>query len=336
MYRLWVKVAIGALVLVGIAANRASAAGWADTLFVEKGHDFGPVPRGGKVRHDFVLTNRLNEPITIANVRASCGCTSGKANLSLVQPGQTALVEAEMDTRNFVGPKATTLFVSVITASGREAEVGLGVSSTILSDIVLNPGTVDFGTVARGQTHAQVLTVDRVGSGSWRVERMVSTSRVLDATLTETVRNGTSVGYSLSVSLKPDAPAGVVRDEIRLLTNDPETASIPILVTAQVRGDLTAKPGLVPLGNVTSAGGAQGRFLVMSSKPFAILAVDGSGDGFRVGPLEKDRKPVHVVTFAYRPEEGETRGDLRHVFRVATDLPGELPLEVMATLHVEP
>src|SRR5207249_278757 len=119
-------------------------------------------------------------------------------------------------------------------------------------------------------------------------------------------------------------------------TNDPETASIPILVTAQIRGDLTAKPGLVALGNVTSTSGAQGRFLVMSSKPFAILGVDGAVDGFRVGAADKERKPVHVVTFSYRPEEGTTRGDVRHAFRVMTDLPGEGPLEVIATVHVDP
>ena len=57
-----------------------------------------------------------------------------------------------MDTRNFVGPKSTILYVTLITASGREAEVGLGVTSHILSDIVLNPGAIDFGTVMRGQS----------------------------------------------------------------------------------------------------------------------------------------------------------------------------------------
>jgi hypothetical protein len=336
MHLRWIKSAIWAVILIGTAAIPASAATWADPLFVEQGHDFGPVPRGGKVRHNFVMTNRLNEPITIANVRASCGCTTGKANASLVQPGQSAVIEAEMDTKNFVGPKATTLFVTLISAGGREAEVSLAVSSNILSDIVLNPGAIDFGTITRGQTPTQTLTIDRIGLATWRVERMISASRVLNATLTETARHETTVSYTLSVSLKPDAPTGVVRDEIRLLTNDKETATIPLLVTAQIRGDLTAKPSLVPLGNVTSAAGAQGRFLVMSSRPFSILDIEGTGDGFKLGPIDKERKPVHVVVFSYRPEEGKTRGDFRHLFRVKTDLPGEGPLEVTATLRVDP
>ncbi len=309
---------------------------WSDALFAEKGHDFGPVPRGATVRHDFVLTNRLQEPITILDIRASCGCTTGKASTSTVAPGQAAVVEAVMDTKNFVGPKATTLFVNVATAGGRQAEARLNVSATILSDVVLNPGTIDFGAVAKGQTPTKVLTVDRVGLPSWRAERMVSACRAINASLVETTRNATTVGYTLTVSLKPDAPSGTIRDEIRILTNDRETASIPILVTAQVRGDLSVKPSLLPLGNATSAGGVQGRFLVTSSKPFAIQAVEGSGDGFRVGLTDNARKTLHVVTVSYRPEEGTTRGDLRHVFRIVTDLPGEPPVEVAATLHVDP
>ena len=48
------------------------------------------------------------------------------------------------------------------------------------------------------------------------------------------------------------------------------------------------------------------------------------------------RKTMHVLTVAYKPEEGSTRGDLRRVFRVHTDLAGEPPLDLTATLHVAP
>ena len=51
-----------------------------------------------KVKHDFLLVNRLSEPITIVNLRPSCGCTSGKAHSATVAPGQSTVIEAEMDT----------------------------------------------------------------------------------------------------------------------------------------------------------------------------------------------------------------------------------------------
>src|SRR5262245_9694690 len=180
-------------------------ASWTDAFFPQNRHDFGAVPRGVKVKHEFPLVNRLAEPVTILNLRASCGCTSGRASSSVVNPGQAAVIEAQMDTRNFVGYKSTVLYVTLMTASGREAEAGLGVSANILSDIVLNPGSVDFGTVVRGKSPTQVMTIDRINAEGWRFTRMVTGSRSLNAQLVETARKDGAVSYALTVSLKPGA-----------------------------------------------------------------------------------------------------------------------------------
>ncbi len=283
-----------------------------------------------------MLVNRLAEPVTILSLRPSCGCTSGRASVSTVAPGQSAVIEAEMDTRNFVGLKSTILFVSLMTAGGREAEARLAVSSNILSDIVLNPGALDFGVVGRGQAPTLTLTIDRLGAPGWKFERLVSASKHLTGQLAETRRDGAGVAYTLSISLKPDAPAGPLRDELRLISNDPETPSIPVMVTAWVRGELTAAPSVLSMGPIHSAAGAQGRFVLHASRPFAITSIEGAGDGFSTSPPATTRQATHVVTVAYKPDEGTTRGDLKRVFRVQTDLEGEPPLELTATLHVDP
>ena len=326
--------AVLVLVTVG-GTSQAQNQNWPDTLFAERSHDFGSVPRGGIVRHPFVLSNRLNVPITIVSLRVSCGCTSGTASASVVPPGKSAIVEAQMDTRNFVGRKSTTLFVSVV-AGNAQAEVSLGVSSLILSDVVLNPGALDFGTVSRGQTLPRPLTIDRVGKPDWKIVKMVAGGKAVDATLQETKRFNGEVGYQLNVSLRADAPAGIVRDEIRLMTNDPETPSFAVLVTAQILGDLSATPSSLALGNVPSSAGAQGRFIVRATKPFSISKIEGMGDGFKLVEADALKKPLHMVNLSYNPADGTTRGDLRKTFRITTDLPGEPPLEVTATLHVDP
>ncbi len=335
MTRLLIGMMAGAVICGLGGPARAQGQSWPDSLFAERSHDFGAVPRGGIVRHPFVLTNRLNAPISILNLRVSCGCTSGTASATLVQPGQTALVEAQMDTRNFVGRKSTTLFVSVM-AGNAQAEIALGVSSNILSDVVLNPGSLDFGTVSRGQAPALLMAIDRVGKPDWRIVKLISNGKALNASLGETRRAGGEVGYQLNVSLKPDAPAGIVRDEIRLVTNDPEAPGIPVLVNAMIRGDLSATPSLLALGNAASSGPVQGKYIVRASRPFAIARIEGLGDGFKLQANDAAKKPLHVVTLTYAPAEGQTRGDLHKTFRIVTDLPGEAPLDVSATLHVGP
>ena len=113
MDAIWNKTAVRCAVFVLLAALGAQAGepgeNWAQQLFTERSHDFGPVPRGGVVRHNFVLVNRSQQPLTILDVRASCGCTTGRASATQIAPGASAVVEAQMDTRNFVGIKATTL-----------------------------------------------------------------------------------------------------------------------------------------------------------------------------------------------------------------------------------
>jgi hypothetical protein len=327
--------------LLGFTADLAQAqhAEWADALFTEHAHDFGPVPRGAKVRHSFVLTNRLDETVNILDIQASCGCTSGRISTSAVAPGQTAVIEAQMDTRNFVGVKSTTLTVSLVTASGRQASVKFGIQSNILSDIVLNPGSIDFGTVAKGQAPKQMLTIERVSSQSWRATRVVANPNLvkhITAALTETSRSDDGVIYTLTVSLRPNAPAGGLREEIRIFTNDPETPMVPVLVTATIQGTLTAKPSSLDLGKVTSAGGAQGRYLLSAKIPFTVKSVEGNTDGFTLSANDGSAKTLQILTVSYRPAAGSTRGDLRHRFRVRTDLPDEPPVDLIATLHVDP
>lgn len=327
----------GIVILTGTTdSTEARAAGWANALFQESSHDFGPVPRGAKVRHDFVLTNRLNEPLNIVNVRASCGCTSGRATTTVVDPGQSAAIEAEMDTRNFVGRKETVLFVSLISTSGREAEVRLGVGSTILSDVVLNPGMIDFGLVEKGQTPALDLTLDRVGMPTWRIHRIVSTCKAIDALLQETRREGQNVSYRLTVTLRADAPAGALRDEIRLLSNDPTTSVLPLRISAMIRGDLTASPNPLSLGQANSSGEVSGKILVRASRPFKVRGVEGEGAGFKIQADHEEARTVHLLTVTYHPETGGTLGDLRRTFRVHSDLPNEPPVELTTTVRVSP
>lgn len=332
--------AIVGVVLAVVGAGEARASGWADALFTEKGHDFGPVPRGAKVRHAFTLRNTLGEALTILDVHASCGCTTGKAAATVVAPGASTTIEAEMDTRNFVDRKVTALIITLVTASGKQAEARLMVASTILSDIVLNPGTIDFGAVARGQAPKRTLTVERLGGEGWKVERMVSKSKAIDfakTNIVETGRVADRVVYTLTVALRPDAPAGLVRDEIRIRTNDREAPSIPVLVTADVQATLSASPPILALGQVDPGAGASGKFLVRGSKPFAIVKVEGLGDGFEVTPAGGPaRRTLHVLNVTYRPAAGAPRGDLHHTFRVVSDLPDEGPLELHATLRVGP
>ncbi len=327
-----------AFLAVGTSTVHAQNGNWAERMFTEFGHNFGPVPRGAVVRHNFVMTNKYAENLTILDVRASCGCTTGRASSTTVAPGQSINIEAQMDTRNFVGQKATKLTVTIMTQSGQSAEVQFAIVSNILPDIVLNPGTIDFGTVSKGQTPKLVMTIERVGQPNWKFEKMTAAPQLLktiDAKLVELERSSARVVYQLTVSLRADAPAGYLRDDIRISTNDPSSPTVPVLVAARIQGTLTATPSMLAMGRAT-ADGAKGRYLIRSTRPFVVKSIEGAGDGFSLSADDDKPKTLHVLTVNYDPKAGNVRGDLRRTFKVTTDLGDESPIELQAALRVEP
>ena len=49
-----------------------------------------------------------------------------------------------------------------------------------------------------------------------------------------------------------------------MMSNDPETPSIPVMVTAWIRGDLTAAPSILALGQVNSSAAVSSGVLAKS------------------------------------------------------------------------
>jgi hypothetical protein len=323
----------GLLILLG--GKPAHAGNWAEPLFSELHHDFGEVPRGAVMTHRFYVVNRTADELQLVDVRASCGCTTGRILTPRIPPGKTGIVEAVMDTRNFVGRKPTKLFVTVGSASGKQVEVALGIVSNILADVVLNPGSVDFGVVSRGQSSKQQVSIERIDAPDWRAVRMVSASKAIDAELQEVGRKDGRVNYLLTVALKPDAPAGQLRDEIRILTNDEASPVVPVLVTGMIRGELTVSPSSLGLGRSNSAAPLRGRVLLRASRPFQIQGIEGHGNGLVATIDSPEAKPIHVVEVEFHPEETDQRGDLKRVLRFVTNLEGEAPADLPVSMHIE-
>lgn len=59
----------------------------ADFKFEKETHDFGKIEQGKPVSVDFVFTNIGEEPLIIANVESTCGCTVPKYTTSPVVKG---------------------------------------------------------------------------------------------------------------------------------------------------------------------------------------------------------------------------------------------------------
>jgi major membrane immunogen (membrane-anchored lipoprotein) len=67
--------------------------------FEEEVWDFGTITDGEVVEHSFKFKNAGNEPLVIASVKASCGCTVPDYSKEPVKPGKTGIIRVSFDSK---------------------------------------------------------------------------------------------------------------------------------------------------------------------------------------------------------------------------------------------
>lgn len=59
----------------------------------EASYDFGKIPQGRPVTHNFEIINKGKTPLLIENVEASCGCTTPEWSQEPIAPGATSIIK---------------------------------------------------------------------------------------------------------------------------------------------------------------------------------------------------------------------------------------------------
>ncbi|MET0636826.1 MAG: DUF1573 domain-containing protein [Chitinophagaceae bacterium] len=82
------------LLLTGFAAAAQTTPAPVEILLVKQTeHDFGKIPQGKPVFHNFEIVNTGNEPLTLQNVQATCGCTTPEWSREPIAPGATSVIK---------------------------------------------------------------------------------------------------------------------------------------------------------------------------------------------------------------------------------------------------
>ena len=319
-----------AAVLLLLAGSAGLGQEWAKEMFNHTTHDFGTVARGAKVEHSFTLQNKYKEDMRIATTRSSCGCASVKISKRLLKTWDKAEIVVTMDTRSFLGRKDST--VMVVFAAPFKAEAQLHVHCYIRSDVVVQPGSVEFGSVLQGTGARGKVTVTYAGRADWKIESVESANPHIEAQAVETARNVGKVAYELEVTLKEDAPVGYIRDHLILVTNDRNrsAARVPVPVEAVVIPAIVVRPRPLSLGVVETGQSVTRRLVVQSKTPFKVVVVECTDPRLKCN-LPEEARNVHLISVVYTA--GETPGKVSGTIFVKTDAAPDKPIEV--PFHVQ-
>ena len=192
-------------VLSVLSCSIACAQDWATKMFESTTHDFGTVARDAKTEYEFVFKNPYVEEVHIASVGASCGCTTPiiKNDKDTLKTYQKSAIIAHFNTDRFQGSRSATLTVSI--DRPYFAQVQLHVSGVIRTDVIVNPGGIDFGSVEQGTPGVKAIAVRYAGWYPWKITDIQSASPYLSARLAEVGRDNGMVDYHVFVTLNPKA-----------------------------------------------------------------------------------------------------------------------------------
>ncbi len=305
-------------------AEFASAQGnWGEKLFGGNlSHDFGTVPRGTQLKYSFPIKNIYKEPLTITDVKVTCGCLTATPSTKLIQPGESASLNVHMDAKQFSGPKKISIHVSVGQAPKYYTQATLVVTANARQDVVFNPGEIDFGLFPRGQSPKRSIEVEYAGSFDWEVREIVkSKDAPFELSVEPLVRAGSAGayrGYRIHATVKADAATGPFKQDILLKTNDPVTPNLHFFISGSIVASLVASPN--PVTFEGKAGETMTKkILVKGSRPFRILRIDGIGDGVSV-ETPATSETTHILSASIASPQA---GEFRRTLTVRTDAGNE-------------
>ena len=305
LVRCALSLGLAAVALPPATALAQTSTPWAEAMLSDKTYDFGIVARGADIRHVIKVNNIYKEDVRIIGLRTSCGCaTATVTGQPAFQPvtiktHESASIDVTMDTKRFTHHKDSNVIVTFDRPYA--AEVWIPVKMYVRTDVVLTPSKVEFGLVDVGQEKTVTIDVAYAGQPSWKITDVRVASPYLKATADLVGQNGGSVNYKLTVQLSAGAPAGQLREEIQLVTNDTGAAgTVAVLADARIEADITVA-NLV-LGTLTPGKKEMKMVVIRGRKPFAIekIECDAHEDSFAVRMPEGERT-VHTLPITVTP-----------------------------------
>jgi hypothetical protein len=314
------------VVIAALTVSPCFGQEWAQKMFKDTDHDFGSVARGAKTEYRFVFENIYMEDVHIANVYASCSCTSVRVENPTLKTYEKGAIVAHFNTDAFYGQKGAT--ITVVIDKPYPAEVQLHDRGYVRSDVEVLPGSVQIGSIDQGAGAEQSVAVKFSGSGQWQITGVRSSNPHISAEVVETSRDYGQVSYALKVRVDKNAPSGYLDDRLMLATNDQNGSQVPVQVEGRVMPGIMVSPTALFMGVVQPGQKVTKQLVVKGKKPFRILSIDCDDKSFKFDTSkEKDAKELHLVPVTFLA--GTDEGKVVKTIKIKTDQ-GEMTPELAA------
>jgi hypothetical protein len=228
-------------------------------------YDFGSIYQGETkpIRHDFVLRNNTNQPVTIDQIKPTCGCTTaildtvGSDESATVPPGATVTIHVAVDP-TLLAPPQVEKAVWIYENGDISPSMTLLIKGNMTPSIELDPPVLDFGTVRPGTTPSLTLkvTLDRRVFPTSPPPQPSGTPVSITAarnSMTQLAETSDLITRSYVVTLSRNAHLGPLSGWLSIPQDGvkPEDR-IKIPLSGSVVGDISPYPSIVAFGEINA------------------------------------------------------------------------------------
>jgi hypothetical protein len=199
-----------------------------------------------------------------------------------------------MDTERFTRRKDSNVVITF--DAPQYAEVRIPITAYIRTDVVLTPGAANFGSVPVGNSAEKTIEVAYAGRPDWKISEVKTPRDYISVETTETVREGGRVNYNLKISLKENAPIGLLQEQLTIVTDDANSPHVPLLFVARIESDIEVTPNVLAMGRMTAGSSKKMNLVVKGHKPFSISKInsESKSEDLKVA-IPPGEKQVHIL-----------------------------------------
>lgn len=269
-------------------------------VFSSKTQDTGEILDTSISHLTFLFRNVGSGPLTITQVKPSCGCTVPELSKKTYMPGEQGSLEVAFDPKGKRGAIARN--ITIYTDSDSTPNESLVVRSLVKPVIITEPMVLPFDALKKGEGSTKEIKI------YGRTDDFKVTRATIDDTETFSIevvdggmveKDGESLRLQiLRVSINKDAKPNNHRAQISVRTNDERRPIFSLATVGRVLGDLKMSPVRVTMGRL-KVGDPFEREIHITSK---------SGKAFNITNALANSVAIEA-TYEFIPVDPEVRND---------------------------
>ena len=246
-------------------------------VFSSKTQDAGEILDLESVKLAYLFRNTGSGPLTITQVKTSCGCTVPELEKKTYMPGESGTLDVTFDPKGKAGTIARN--ITIFTDSDSTPSETLIVRAYVKPVVVIEPRVMPFEAVEKGTSATKEFQIYG-RTDDFKVTRAtVAHPEIFDVEVEdkgETEYKGEMLRLSVvKVTVKDTAHPDNHRADVTIRTNDERMPIVSTTVIARVMGDLQTDPVRVTMGRMVVGDEFEKEFHVTSKsgKPFELESV---------------------------------------------------------------